>query len=147
MRIRFQTKVSGDYQQVFNSFDQKLFEYLKPPGQLAELIRFDGSEKGDLVHIRFKFPTQSDWVSEIVENSFEEDKCYFIDVGTQLPFGLRSWRHKHIVHKADENSLIEDSIKFEGTNWLIGLFLYPGLWFTFYLRKGKYRKYFNTKAK
>ena len=85
-----------------------LFRYLLPPG--AQLIEYGGSRKGDKVHL--KLPVAGAWISEIIENGASADTCYFIDEGRTLPFPLKEWRHKHILHRAGNSTIIEDNINF-----------------------------------
>jgi ligand-binding SRPBCC domain-containing protein len=144
MRILLKSRVSGNYLEVGKSFDRNLFEFLLPPG--AKVQRFDGSRKGDIVHLAFTFPFKAEWVSEIIEDNITDRECFFIDKGTKLPFGIRSWIHKHRIVKDDNHSIIEDDIEFSTGNRLLDLVYYPGLLISFLPRKWQYRKYF-TKSK
>lgn len=140
MRINLKSEVAGNYKDVFRAFDQMLFEYLLPPG--AKVIQFDGSEKGNLVHLSFSFPPGAKWISEIVEDSCSENLCYFIDVGKVLPFGIKHWKHRHLVHKKDNDSVIEDDIEFSTGNSLYDRLLYPFLYLSFLPRISQYKSYF-----
>lgn len=124
-------------------FDRKLFEALKPKHGKMEIVKFTGSKKGDLVHLKFLSPLKMEWISEITEDGENEKEAYFIDEGTKLPFPLTFWRHRHVVQKITENSAyIIDDMTFKGVNFLFTLFLYPALYIAFYPRKKIYKSYF-----
>ena len=125
-------------------FDRDLFMALAPPFPKIELVSFTGSKKGDQVKIKFLAPVNTTWVSDITEHGEDAQQAWFVDEGTTLPYPLKSWKHRHIVHKIDENnSEIIDDITFEGTNKLISLLLYPALYIGFSQRKPIYRRYFS----
>ena len=142
MRIQIFTKVEGNYKTVYQKFNQNLFVALQPKFPKLKLLRFDGSRKGDIVHIQFVFP-KMDWISEITEDKVEDSYAKFIDVGKKLPFGLCSWEHQHIIHKVDDhNCVIEDAIKFTSWNKIFTALCYPLLYFSFLQRKPIYKSYF-----
>lgn len=143
MHILLKSRVIGSYLDVSKSFDRSLFEFLLPPG--AKVLQFDGSKKGDIVHLRFSFPFKTDWVSEIIEDSISNGECYFIDKGTNLPFGLRHWIHKHRIVKDGNHSIIVDDIEFSTGNRILDLIYYPILYLSFLPRKFQYPKYFLKK--
>ena len=68
MKIRLTTEVDGHYQEVMSRFDKKLFEALKPKFGKMEVLEFTGSEKGDVVRLKFLSPIKADWVSDIIEH-------------------------------------------------------------------------------
>lgn len=145
MRLILQTKVPGTPPQIIAHFERELFERLNPPGLKVELVRFDGSQRGDRVHLRLFFPLirPQDWVSEITEDVLGEKEAYFVDEGRQLPFFLSYWRHKHLIRAAGEGeSLIIDDIQFRSPYRWMDVLLYPVLWLQFAYRKPVYRKYF-----
>lgn len=140
MNITFRSKVDGEITAIFKRFDERLFKYLLPPG--AQLIEFGGSEKGDIVHL--KLPVAGEWVSEITENETSEDTCYFIDEGRQLPFPLKEWRHKHILHRTGNSTIIEDNMNFSTGSSFTDLLFYPVLYLSFLPRVWQYKRYFNN---
>jgi ligand-binding SRPBCC domain-containing protein len=141
MNITLRSKVSGEMIAIFDRFDERLFKYLLPPG--AKLIEFGGSKKKDIVHL--KLPVAGEWVSEITENGASEDTCYFIDEGRQLPFPLKKWRHKHILHRAGNSTIIEDNMKFSTGSIFTDLLFYPVLYLSFLPRVWQYKRYFNNR--
>jgi ligand-binding SRPBCC domain-containing protein len=145
MNVTLQSKVTGNYQEVMSAFDRKLFEALKPPVGEMEIVSFTGSKSGDKVHLRFLKPFMAEWISDIVEDGETEKEAWFVDVGTTLPWPLKTWRHKHIVKKLDEQtSLIVDDMTFTGKNKLLSLLLVPGIFLAFYPRKMVYKRYFEA---
>ena len=145
MNIQLKTKVDGNYKSIMQRFDRNLFEALKPKNAKMKIVEFTGSKKGDLVHLQFLSPIKAEWISKIIEDGENENEAYFIDEGTQLPFPLSFWKHKHIVRKIDDNSsFIIDDITFEGPNIFFSLLLYPAIYIGFYPRKKVYKSYFKS---
>lgn len=145
MNIKIETEVKGNYLEVMEQFDLKLFEALKPKGVDMEIIEFTGSKKGDKVHIRFRSPIKAEWISLITEDGHNENEAWFVDEGDTLPFPLSYWKHKHIVRKlSDTTSMIVDDITFEGSNKLMSALIYPGIYTGFYPRKKIYKRFFET---
>ncbi len=148
MKIYTSTSVKGQPKSILRQFDRKLFEALAPPGIRINLLRFDGSVKGDEVHIEM-LPLgisllRQEWKSLITENENGETESWFVDEGTKLPWFLKKWKHRHIVRKlnAEEGEIIDD-ITYESSFFLIGWLLYPVMFLQFYYRKPIYRKYFS----
>lgn len=147
MRIRIKTAVDGHYKEVMRQFDRKLFEALAPKGISFELKRFDGSKKGDTVHLKFGSPLNTDWISEITEDGMDEKQAWFVDEGVKVPFGIRLWKHRHIVENSGKSSsTIVDDITYGTSNKLLDILMYPFLFAAFYPRKAIYRKYFKWKT-
>ncbi|MDA8886279.1 hypothetical protein OAD66_00645 [Bacteroidia bacterium] len=143
MNITLKATVQGNYKTVMAAFDRKLFEALKPSAGKMEIVSFTGSKKGDKVHMKFISPVKSEWISDIVEDNVTDERAWFVDVGTQLPWPLATWTHKHIVEKVDEHtSVIIDDMTFTGKNALLTLLLYPAIFIGFYPRNKIYQSYF-----
>jgi ligand-binding SRPBCC domain-containing protein len=146
MQLIIKTKVKGYYLDVYKRFDLKLFQFLLPKFGKVEVAKFTGSQKGDIVHIKFIKPLKTDWISEIIEDNITEESAYFVDSGTHLPWPLKTWRHDHIVKKESEShSEIIDDMNFSTGYFLFDLLIWPFLFLSFYPRKRLYKKYFNTK--
>ena len=138
MNLILRSEVPVSMAKVASRFDVHLFKFLLPPG--AKLIEFGGSEKGDRVHL--KLPLVGEWISDITENGETENAWYFVDVGTKLPFPLKSWTHRHVLHAVEDRTVIEDDIHFS-TGWLLGdVLFYPILYASFYPRIRQYKAYF-----
>jgi len=138
MQLVLTTQVNQSMEETFAGFDRRLFEYLLPPG--AKLIRFDGSNEGDIVHLRL--PIAGEWISRITASHRDERHCYFIDEGVKLPIGLKDWRHKHVVRKDGAGAAIVDDIHFSSGNAILDRLLYPVMYMAFAPRKRRYRTFF-----
>lgn len=143
MKLIIKQSVNGYYKDVMAKFDQNLFEALKPKNGKMEIVEFTGSKKGEKVRLRFLSPFKSEWISDIVDDYINDKEAVFVDVGRLLPFPLKSWKHKHIVKKIDDNnSEIIDDMEYSTGFKLFDIIIYPGLWFVFSPRKKIYRDYF-----
>ena len=142
MNLTLKSKVQADLETVYRRFDADLFTYLLPPG--AQLLAFGGSKKGDIVHL--KLPLAGEWISEITEDGASEHQCYFIDEGRKLPFPLKTWRHKHILHGSGSETIIEDNMTFLTGNALLNVLFYPVLFLAFLPRVWQYKRYFKLIA-
>jgi ligand-binding SRPBCC domain-containing protein len=147
MKLTLQTRVEQDYLSVKKGFDQTLFQKLSPPFPPVKLLRFDGSSTGDLVvlELNFLFFKQR-WTSEITEDSTDEKEFYFIDEGIELPFFLKTWRHKHRVIQDGTGSLIRDEINYTAPFGWMTVLLYPTLLAQFAFRIPIYKRLFKTKS-
>ncbi len=145
MNVTLKTPVKGNYKKIIAAFDRDLFEALKPPTGEMEIITFTGSQKGDIVHLRFIKPFKAEWISDIVEDDMTDDKAWFVDVGRNIPWPLGSWTHRHIVEKIDDtHSMIIDDMTFTGKNAFLTLLLKPAIFIGFYPRKKIYKTYFDA---
>lgn len=140
MNITLKSTVKDELPTVIKHFDADLFRYLLPPG--AELIEFGGSKAGDRVHL--KLPLAGEWISEITEDRASDEQCYFIDEGRKLPFPIKKWRHKHILHRNGNDTIVEDNMNFSTGNIITDLLFYPVLYLSFLPRTWQYGKYFNS---
>lgn len=143
MKIKFKSFVSASHREAFELLDRELFEYLLPPG--VRLVSFEGSSIGSHVHVQFTFPVKQDWISKIIEMRQENDQSYFVDIGEKLPFGIRQWRHKHIVKTASKGAYIIDDIYFTSQSKLLDILLFPVLWLSFLPRKWQYKSFIKHK--
>ena len=149
MKIYIKTPVAAPHKEVMKGFDRKLFEALSPPGAKVELIRFDGSNLGDIVHLRLKLLgfIETDWISDIIEEGANDQEAYFIDKGTHLPFFLSFWRHRHVVVSEKGGSSIIDDIEYKAHNPILSLLLYPVLYLQFAYRKPIYQRFFGKRSR
>ncbi len=139
MQILIKTPVVADYKVVWEGFNEDLFVALKPVFPPLKLLRFDGSMEGDEVHVQI-FNQRFDAL--IVEQKELSEEIYFIDEGKQLPFPLKTWRHKHRILKQPKGSLIIDDIQFSTGSQILDYLIYPGLYFQFTGRRPVYQKLF-----
>ncbi len=140
MLIKFSTKVDQSCEKVFAQFDEKLFLELSPPLLPVKLIRFDGCQKNDEVHIEMLFGQK--WVSKIIANEHNAEQIYFVDEGIHLPFPLKSWKHFHRILSNKSQTIVIDEIYYQTNNLLIDCLVYPLFWVIFGYRKNIYKKKF-----
>jgi hypothetical protein len=141
MKIHLVTPVRLEFREVFQRFDEKLFWALKPPLLPLTVTRFDGCSVGDEVHLDLGW---SLWISLIVAEGQEDDRCFFVDEGRKLPFPVVYWRHQHIVQRDGSSSLIIDDIEFKTYFRWLDVLVFPTLWLMFRLRKSIYQKFFGV---
>lgn len=143
MRIVLRSYVNAPFEKVAGDFGEDLFTFLLPPKMVAGLVKYEGSEPGSKVHIRFKLPLPADWISVIKSEEKTHEKHLFVDEGEKLPFGLKRWKHVHsIIKKGDNTTEIVDDMNFSSGLKLFDLLIYPVLYLSFYPRKKLYKKYF-----
>ncbi|WP_266365236.1 SRPBCC family protein [Tellurirhabdus rosea] len=147
MRLTLRTPVRQPLAQVWAGFDETLFNQLSPPFPPVKALRFDGCQKGDVVHLRLNFLLfGQDWISLITDQQETADEIFFIDEGTKLPFFLSSWRHKHRLIRQGNQTLIADEITYRTPGGLLtDLLFYPLLWAQFAYRKPIYKRSFAQK--
>jgi ligand-binding SRPBCC domain-containing protein len=148
MQIQLETHVEQGYLDVKAGFNESLFTKLSPPFPPVKLLRFDGSEKGDRVTLELNFIFfKQKWTSEITQDKTTEMEFYFVDQGTELPFFLKKWRHKHRVISTGIGSIIRDEIEYDAPFKALTYLLFPALWLQFAFRKPIYKKIFKRSAK
>ena len=146
MRIKVTTKVSATLNEVKKGFNQELFLQLSPPFPKVELQFFEGSSKGNLVSLELNFGLfKQTWTSKIIEDGEEEGHWFFVDEGTELPFFLKSWTHRHVVEGHAEGSLIIDDISYSTGTIFTDLVMYLPLLGQFLYRKPIYKRVFRRK--
>lgn len=144
MHILIKTIVGQEINNVYEGFDKDLFLKLKPPGLSMKLLRFDGSEKGDIVQLELNFLLfKQKWTSTITKSEKSDDEIYFVDEaeGKELPFFLKKWKHKHRLIKDGDGTQIIDDIEYKSP-FGFNLVLYPLLYLQMAYRKPIYRKTF-----
>ena len=128
---------------IWEGFDEHLLERLNPPWVSAELIRFDGNQPGDEVHLRLNLILlKQHWVSQITDNQRSAEQIAFVDKGKQLPFFLKQWQHRHLIRAVQGGAEIVDDIRFSTGTLLTDALLYPALDAQFWYRQPIYRKAF-----
>ena len=143
MQLHLRTYVQQDFLSVFNAFDEQLFQKLSPPYPKMQLLRFDGSEPGDVVEVELQTGIKSfRWTSLIIDRKVTETEAYFIDEGQVLPPPLRRWHHRHLITKNGSGAVIHDIITFSTGFAPLDALLYPLMLAQFSMRKPIYRKVF-----
>lgn len=142
MRIRIATRVSQQASAVMAGFNLDLFEALKPPILPLKVLRFDGCETGDEVHLDLGFGNK--WLAKIVDHGSSSEGYFFIDEGLTLPFPLKDWKHRHLINITESGSEIVDDINFTTGWYLIDGLVYPFMYALFWLRKSIYKSRFDN---
>jgi ligand-binding SRPBCC domain-containing protein len=147
MQLHLKTAVQQDYIAVFNAFDELLFRKLSPPYPRLKLLRFDGSEPGDMVEVELQTGIKSfRWTSRITERNITDTAAYFIDQGQELPPPLHYWHHRHLITKNGSSAIIHDIITYSTNFKALDLLLYPLMLAQFSMRKPIYRRVFKRAA-
>lgn len=143
MKIKISTKVNKSYEEVFKNFNQPLLEKLTPPLIPFKLLKFDGSKKGDDIHIQLNIlGLKQLWITHIIEDSHDKEEIYFIDQSSKLPFFLSFWKHKHRILNIKAGSQIIDEIEYRTPYFLLDYLCYPVMYLQFYFRKHIYKEEF-----
>ncbi|WP_234733624.1 SRPBCC family protein [Tellurirhabdus bombi] len=147
MKLVVRTQVEQPLPQVWAGFDQRLFDQLNPPFPPVRVVRFDGSQKGNVVHIELNFLFfRQDWISLITDQQETDKEIFFIDTGNKLPFFLSFWQHKHRLLRQGHQTIIADEVTYKTPGgWLMDWLFYPILWAQFVYRKPIYKRYFAAK--
>ncbi|MEM0939325.1 MAG: hypothetical protein AAF600_04320 [Bacteroidota bacterium] len=146
MKIQIKTKVRARLSDVKKGFTEKLFLKLNPPFPPVKLHKFDGCSKGDQVILELNFFLfKQKWISDITEDGQDNQRWYFVDQGTKLPFFLKSWKHHHEVRSVNDHTVIFDDITFSTGMFLTDLMMYPLLLGQFIYRKPIYKNVFSQK--
>ncbi|WP_460982078.1 SRPBCC family protein [Spirosoma fluminis] len=145
MKLVLKTQVNASLPAVWAGFDRALFNQLSPPFPPVEVVRFDGCQQGDVVHLRLNFGVfRQDWISLITDQQRTDSEIFFIDEGTQLPFFLRYWRHRHrLIRDESGKTILVDDITYRTPFRLTDYLFYPIMWLLFAYRKPIYRRVFN----
>ena len=126
---------------VIESFHNKDFVTFLIKFQPVKIIAWDGIKDGKLAEFKFWF---FGWKKmNVIHKNYLLKSNYlsFEDHGSLLPFGLKKWKHKHIVEKVNEGTLITDLVSFDG-NGFTKIFVKPIMLFPIALRKMTYKIWF-----
>ncbi len=144
MKICITTIVAQNYKIVFEGFTGELFLALAPPFPPVNLLRFDGCKKGDIVELELNMILfKQRWDALIIESGERDNEVFFTDIGTKLPFFLKTWKHFHrIVQNADQTTSIVDDFEYTTPFLVLDYLMYPVLYAQFAWRKPIYRRLF-----
>lgn len=143
MKILIETAVKQSVNEVFEKFNGDLFKELAPPFPPVKLLRYDGEKTGDVVSMELNFLLfKQRWTSLITDHQVTENRYYFVDEGTELPFFLNYWHHRHVIESRNGTTFIVDDITFKTPFVLTNYLMYPLLYLQFLYRKPIYRKLF-----
>tara|TARA_X000001036_G_scaffold430720_1_gene463873 strand:- start:404 stop:841 length:438 start_codon:yes stop_codon:yes gene_type:complete len=132
----------NNFQNVINAFHDinfvRFLTYLQP----IKIIIWEGIENNKLAFFKLWFLGWKDFKVKHSNYKLSHNELSFIDSGLDLPLGISSWHHKHIVKKHKNHVLIIDSLCIEHSNKLIGYMLFPVLIFPIIIRIILYKIYF-----
>jgi ligand-binding SRPBCC domain-containing protein len=144
MFFSIQTTVKQDYLTVSRNFGKDLFVALSPPFPPVKLLRFDGNQKGNEVHIELNFLLfRQKWISLITSDYADENEINFVDEGTKTPFFLKYWHHKHRIIRHNNAAIIKDEITFNTPFIVFDWLMFPVMYCQFLYRRPIYKKYFS----
>ena len=145
MHLYLRTHVASPPAQVFAGFNRELFLALAPPFPPFHLLRFDGCQRGNQVHIELGArPLRRLWTSLITDHGVTTDGTYyFVDEGQLLPPPLCYWQHRHLMQPApDGGCFIVEDIEYRTASRVLDRLLYPVVWAQFVWRRPIYRRWF-----
>jgi ligand-binding SRPBCC domain-containing protein len=143
MRIRLVTTVKSPFNKVYEEFNIHLFKYLLPPFNLAEVLKYEGQNPGDIIDIKINVPFMSHWTVIIKDSWLSHREYGFTDRGLRLPLGIIYWKHTHrLVARDNHSCFIIDDLEYESSSVFLDYLLYIPLWMIFYPRKFLYPRYF-----
>lgn len=144
MKLVTKTTIPLNYKDVFDQFNQELFESLTLPLVDIEVLQFEGTEVNDQMILKINLPLglSQHWHGIVREKERNDEQCYFMDEGFQLPFPLKSWQHYHRIYNRGQECWIVDEVHFLSKNLFFDLLLYPLFKLQFLLRKSQYRRFF-----
>ena len=113
--------------------------------QPIKIINWDGIENKKKAAFYLWFFGWKKFEVEHSNYTISKDQLSFIDEGLNLPLGIKSWHHEHIVKKHNKGTLIIDKLNFNHSQKLIGFLIYPLLTFPILIRRVLYKIYFFNK--
>jgi ligand-binding SRPBCC domain-containing protein len=141
--IHYSSTFKAEFSEVKKNFNKNLFEFLLPKVLPTKILRYDGHETGDQIHLQL---ANKVWISKITKVNDFESEYNFTDEGERLPLPLKKWHHKHRVVKVNESEVtVIDEISFDCGNKVLNNILYPILFAQFIPRISLYKKYFEEK--
>ena len=113
--------------------------------QPIKIINWDGIENKKKAAFYLWFFGWKKFEVEHSNYTISKDQLSFIDQGLNLPLGIKSWQHEHIVKKHKTGTLIIDKLNFNHSQKLTGFLVYPFLIFPIFIRRVLYKIYFFNK--
>ncbi len=134
-----------DFKIVNKAFNDINFVKFLTSFQPVKIINWSGIEDDKMAFFKLWFLGWNNFKVKHSNYIKNKNELSFIDEGVELPLGLKSWHHKHIVEKKGNGTIIIDSLTIEHTNSLIGYILLPMFISPIIIRKILYRIYFFKK--
>ena len=131
-----------DFKKVVEAFSDisfvKFLTYLQP----IRIIDWSGIDNSQLAFFKLWFFGWKNFKVKHFDYKTSSNELSFIDKGVELPLGIKTWNHKHIVRRNKKVTTIIDILDIEHTNIAIGYILFPVLVFPILIRKFLYKMYF-----
>jgi hypothetical protein len=127
---------------VIRSFhDLRLVEFLIA-GQPIRINLWEGIDNNKKASFSFWF---FGWKTmNVVHEKYliGKDHLCFEDRGTELPFGLNLWQHKHTVKPYDNGTVIVDTVLMDDSTPIKKFWIYPIMIFPILIRRVTYKIWF-----
>jgi len=130
------------FEKATNEFKNINFVKFLTKLQPIKIINWEGIKNNDEAFFKLWFFGWKNFKVKHINYKFNDKELTFIDYGTELPFGLKSWEHQHTLKNSSNGIIIIDSLKIKHSKNFIGIILYPMLVFPIILRKILYKIYF-----
>lgn len=149
MKFSINSRVRGfSPQQIIEVFDFDLLRELSPPLMKPHALIYEGNRPGSRIHFRLATPSGvKNWIGKIDGYGESENEIWFSDEGIEIPFGIKTWKHKHRLMKTDYGTIIRDEVEVEFIRPWTALFKLPGIWLQFIYRKTLYEKIITRRLK
>lgn len=148
MTLLFQTELPDvPLETVKKHFKRELLESLLPTWPKAKILRYDGDQIGDQIHVQLAMPWGKHlWVTHVIDSMQSVDEYAFIDESYTPPPPLSYWHHKHTLKAtADKKgTLIIDSIQYKAKPGFLAGFMKFVLNAQFKARDPQYIAYFKN---
>ena len=130
------------FENVINSFHDIKFVKFLTSLQPIKIINWDGIQNNKLAFFKLWFLGWRNF--KVMHSNYKNNatELSFIDSGIELPLGLKSWHHEHIVRKNGNETLIIDSLNIKHSNILAGYIIFPILVLPIFIRIFLYKIYF-----
>jgi len=126
---------------VIESFHDKDFVSFLIKFQPVKIVVWNGIKNGKLAEFKFWF---FGWKTmNVIHKNYvlKTNHLSFEDHGNLLPFGLKNWKHRHIIEKVNNGTLITDLVSFEGNSFK-NIFIKPIMLFPIVIRRITYKIWF-----
>ncbi|MFL2997128.1 MAG: hypothetical protein ACJZ1Q_00045 [Candidatus Neomarinimicrobiota bacterium] len=127
---------------VIESFHNRDFVDFLISFQPVKILKWTGIKNGESASFKFWF---FGWKKmDVIHQNYQSktDFLSFEDHGVGLPFGLTSWKHRHIVEKVQNGTLITDIIFFDESTTVKKFLIKPIMLFPIITRILSYKVWF-----
>ena len=131
-----------DPEDVIQCFHSPEFIKFLTAGQPVKIHKWNGIDNNKKASFSFWF---FGWRNmSVIHENYHCNKNYlsFEDMGVILPFGLKSWKHQHVVEPHKLGSIITDKVHIDNKENSKRFFIYPIMLFPVIIRKITYKIWF-----